>query len=111
MHFNFKVFWAWVFSSLYHGTLIFYLSFYSLIETDGGLTFDMAAKSTVAFSMIMHATTFKLFISLNYLSWQTILVSISLLIIYYAILVVLGLPALVKLTSYEFVDLAPDIVT
>jgi magnesium-transporting ATPase (P-type) len=109
MHFNMKVFWAWVFSSIYHGTLIFFLSFMTVNETSTGLTYDMAQRSTVAFSMIMHTTTFKLLISLNHTSPQVILVSVACLVAFYVILAIMGLPALAAATGYEYVHLATDI--
>jgi magnesium-transporting ATPase (P-type) len=109
MHFNLGVFWGWVLSSALHGTSILVMLMTQHAST--GSEFELLAQSTLCFTMVMHVTTYKLFVSLNYVSWRVIIISILILIGYYVMLIIVGIPFLANLVEREINSLPMRLIT
>ena len=74
-----------------------------------GSPMPLSATSTVAFTMVMHVTTYKLFIMLNHISGATLWVSIIVLLGYYLILFVMSAPAFSQSVDPEFTHMSLQI--
>jgi len=90
-HFNMKVFWGWVLSSILHGSGIFFLSIYLFKESEEGILPGMWCQSTIAFSMILHSVSYKLILSLNFVHRKTYFFTVICIIAYYVVLVGINL--------------------
>ncbi len=72
VYFNFGVFWKWVFLSILHGIILFYVPMWGLEEslTSHGRTYGHWMHTTLSFTAIIHLVTIKLFLETNY--WNAI---------------------------------------
>jgi len=66
VYFSYKVFWKWVILSFYHGLIVYICSTVGFLgAVDGsGRSEDMWFSSTIAFSVIIHIVTIKIFIEI-----------------------------------------------
>jgi phospholipid-transporting ATPase len=89
VYFNMKVFWKWIIFSIWHGLVSFFLPMYSTRAVLGdGMTSEHWYSSTIAFTIIVHLVTMKLFIESIFWSWLSVLMAILSLFVYYLILVI-----------------------
>ena len=89
VYFNIKVFWKWIIFSIWHGLVSFFLPMLSTrtILADGR-TSEHWYSSTIAFTIIVHLVTGKLFIESIFWSWLSVLMAVISLLVYYLILVI-----------------------
>ena len=89
VYFNIKVFWKWIIFSIWHGLVSFFLTMLSTrsILADGR-TSEHWYSSTIAFTIIVHLVTGKLFIESIFWSWLSVLMAVISLLVYYLILVI-----------------------
>lgn len=89
VYFNMKVFWRWILFSIWHGLTCFFLPMLSTnTPLSDGRTSEHWYRSTIAFTMIVHLVTMKLFIESIFWNWLSILMAGVSLLIYYLILVI-----------------------
>ena len=89
VYFNMKVFWRWILFSIWHGLTCFFLPMESTRWVLGdGRTSEHWYRSTIAFTMIVHLVTMKLFVESIFWNWLSILMAFVSLAIYYLILVI-----------------------
>ena len=71
VYFNFKVFWIWVALAAWHGSLCYWVTVgafgYESPNPDG-IDSGLWWVSTLAFTLVIHLVTFKLFIEIS--SWS-----------------------------------------
>mmetsp|Transcript_10529 Transcript_10529/g.11818 ORF Transcript_10529/g.11818 Transcript_10529/m.11818 type:complete len:86 (-) Transcript_10529:712-969(-) len=76
VYFNLRVFWKWIIFSIWHGMVCFFLP---MMSTRGPLgdakTQEHWFSSTIAFTMIVHCVTMKLFVESIFWNWLSILMA------------------------------------
>ena len=99
VYFNFRVFWRWIIFSIWHGITCYfgtvyvsnlisvYISFFQGLTgpiDSTGVTSSHWFTSGIAFTLIMHIITLKLFVETVYWNWLMGITNVLCLLFYYA---------------------------
>lgn len=107
VYFNIKVFWKWIIFSIWHGLSSFFLTMMSTRTVNpDGRTPEHWYSSTIAFTIIVHLVTGKLFIESIFWSWLSVLMICISLSIYYLTLIICSSPGF----SYVFQPQATGLI-
>lgn len=91
-YFNLKVFWSYIFYSILHSALCFYIPFIDLqgVIDSNGFTYNQWYISTVSFSLVIHVGTLKLLLLSRFWNKVSLLSLIASIIFYWVCLFVLS---------------------
>ena len=90
-YFNFTVFWVYVSKAIFHGVLCYYLPLIGFTISDtSGKTIDSWEHSSIAFTILIHVVTMKLFIDVRQLNLLTIITSLLSLVFYYVTVLIIN---------------------
>ena len=89
-YFNFRIFWKWMLLALVHGTVTYFFTEYTLVgvNNSSGQSSQHWEVSTVAFTICLHLSTYKLFVESTFLNIMNLAAGIGSLLIYYIMLII-----------------------
>lgn len=92
IYFGFKVFWRWIFFSIWHGGIVYTGTVYGLSgpTQESGITNNHWWISSIAFTVIIHIIVIKLFMETHFWNWYSAITGIACLLLYYATVLLLS---------------------